>query len=111
MIQMHAVMSEWERDQISTRTKVALAAAKVRGVKLGVAGSSNLKRNIEKRKNAAEAFATKLAGVIQGFKASGLSQRAMIAELNQLGIRTAKGGEWSLIQLQRVLQRNSCCLV
>jgi DNA invertase Pin-like site-specific DNA recombinase len=107
MIQMHAVMSEWERDQISTRTKAALAAAKARGVRLGVAGSSNLERNIEERKNAAETFAAKLAGVIQGFKASGLSQRAMVAELNQLGIRTAKGKEWSLIQLQRVLKMNN----
>jgi DNA invertase Pin-like site-specific DNA recombinase len=106
MIQMHAVMSEWERDQISMRTKAALAAAKTRGVKLGVAGSSNLERNIEERKNVAEAFAAKLAGVIQGFKANGLSQRAMVAELNQLGIRTAKGGEWSLIQLQRVMKIN-----
>ena len=105
MIQMHAVMSEWERDQISTRTKAALTAAKARGVKLGVAGLSNLERNIEERKNAADSFAAKLAGVIQGFKASGLSQREMVAQLNQLGIHTAKGGEWSLIQLQRVIQR------
>ena len=27
MIQMHAVMSEWERDQISARTRAALSAA------------------------------------------------------------------------------------
>jgi len=107
MIQMHAVMSEWERDQISARTKAALAAAKARGVKLGKAGKANLKPNIDERKIAAEAFAGKLGGVIQGFKASGLSQRAMVAQLNQLGIRTAKGGEWSLIQLQRVIQRVS----
>lgn len=105
MIQMHAVMSEWERDQISTRTKAALAAAKARGVKLGVAGSANLKRNVEERKNAADNFAAKLEGVIQGFRASGLPQRAMVAQLNQLGIRTAKGGEWSLIQLQRIMRK------
>ena len=45
----------------------------------------------------------RLAGVINGFKASNLTQRAMVVELNQLGIRTARGGEWSLIQLQRVV--------
>jgi hypothetical protein len=38
-------------------------------------------------------------------RARGLKQRAMIAELNQLGVKTAKGGEWSLIQLQRVMAR------
>lgn len=105
MIQMHAVMSEWERDQISTRTKAALAAAKARGVKLGIAGFSNLERNIEERKLAADTFAAKHVGIIHGFKASGLSQRTIVAQLNQLGIRTAKGGDWSLIQLQRVIAR------
>jgi len=105
MIQMHAVMSEWERDQISARTKAALSAAKARGVKLGVAGAANLKSNIEERRAAADAFAGKLRGVIEGMKARGQSQRAMVAELNGLGIKTARGGEWSLIQLQRVMAR------
>lgn len=103
MIQMHSVMAEWERDQISARTKAALAAAKARGVVLGVAGADNLKRNIAERKEAASVFAVKLAGVIQGFKIAGLTQRAMVEQLNQLGIRTAKGGKWSLVQLQRVM--------
>jgi DNA invertase Pin-like site-specific DNA recombinase len=104
MIQIHAVMSEHERDQISARTKAALAAAKARGVVLGAAGAANLKPNIEERQQAAEEFAGKLAGVIEGMKARGLSQRAMCAELNQLGIKTARGGEWSLVQLQRVMK-------
>lgn len=105
MIQMHAVMSEWERDQISTRTKAALAAVKARGAKLGTAGAANLKRNIEARQAAADAFAGRLSGVLGGFRAAGMSQRQMVSELNASGLKTARGGTWSLQQLQRVLKR------
>jgi DNA invertase Pin-like site-specific DNA recombinase len=103
MLQIHAVMSEHERDQISARTKAALAAAKSRGVKLG--NPENLVANIEERQEAADVFANKLRGMVDGMKARGLTQRAMVDELNGLGIRTAKGGEWGLIQLQRVIKR------
>ena len=105
MIQMHAVMAEWERDQISKRTKDALAAAKARGVKLGTAGAANLKPNVEARQRAADAFAVKLAGVIAGFRARNLSQRDMVAELNALGIRTVNGAQWHRGQLCRLIER------
>ncbi len=105
MIQMHAVMSEWERDQISSRTKAALQAAKLRGVKLGKAGMNNLKNNLAERKSASIAFSDKLKGQIEGFKLRGITQRAMVNELNQLGITTMCGGKWSLIQLQRVISK------
>lgn len=105
MIQMHAVMAEWERDQISQRTKDALAAAKAGGKKLGTAGAANLRRNIEERQDAANAFAAKLAGVVAGFQARGLSQRLMVAELNAVGIKAPRGGEWSLRQVQHLLAR------
>ncbi|KGW36149.1 hypothetical protein Y045_5580 [Burkholderia pseudomallei MSHR2451] len=105
MIQMHAVMAEWERDQISKRTKDALAAAKARGVKLGTAGAANLKPNVEARQRAADAFAVKLAGMVAGFRARNLSQRDMVAELNALGIKTPNGGTWHRGQLCRLLER------
>lgn len=105
MLQMHAVMSEWERDQISSRTKAALAAAKARGVVLGATGPANLKRNIAERKDAAELFARKLSGVLTSFQAAGMTQRQMVEELDALGIKAARGGHWSLAQLQRVLKR------
>ncbi len=105
MIQMHAVMSEWERDQISARTKAALSAAKARGVILGTAGPKNLKRNIEERQAEADAFAKKLGGVVEGMKSRGLSQRKMVEELNALGIKTPQGGEWHKTGLARLLSR------
>jgi DNA invertase Pin-like site-specific DNA recombinase len=105
MIQMYAVMAEWERDQISTRTKAALAAAKARGVALGTAGRSNLEQVHAAQQETADAFAGRLSGVLAGFKARGLTQRGMVDELNSIGVRTARGGAWSLIQLQRVLAR------
>jgi len=105
MIQMHAVMAEYERDQISKRTRDALAAAKARGVRLGVAGPANLKPNIEARRQAADAFADNLRGVVAGFRARNLSQRQMVAELNALGIKTPNGGAWHRGQICRLLER------
>jgi DNA invertase Pin-like site-specific DNA recombinase len=105
MIQMHAVMSEWERDQISARTKAALASAKARGVKLGRCGLKNLNINLEERQSNSIDFANHLRGQITGFKLRNLSQRAMVRELNLVGIPAAKGGKWSLSQLQRVIQK------
>jgi DNA invertase Pin-like site-specific DNA recombinase len=105
MIQMHAVMAEWERDQISKRTKDALAAAKARGVKLGTAGAANLKPNVEARQRAADASAVRLAGTVAGFRARNLSQRDMVGELNALGIKTPNGGTWHRGQLCRLLER------
>ena len=100
-----ANFAEFEGRRIGTRTKAALAAAKNRGVKLGTAGSLNLKPNIEARQAAAEAFAARLAGQVKGFRARSLSQRAMVLELNNVAIRAPRGGQWSLAQVQRLLAR------
>lgn len=105
MIQMHAVMAEWERDQISARTKAALAAAKARGVRLGSAGPRNLRALNEVRQKAANAFAGNLSGLVEGFRLRGLSQREMTAELNSLGIPARRGGAWGLNQVQLMLKR------
>lgn len=104
MIQMHAVMSEWERDQISERTKVALAAAKARGVVLGATGPQNLRRHLEERQEAAAMFKARLRPVLDGLIGQGLSRRAMVLQLNTLGIRAARGGQWTHGQLQRLLR-------
>lgn len=100
-----ANFAEFEGRRIGTRTKAALAAAKARGIKLGTAGPSNLKPNTEARQAAANLFALKMSGVVAGLRARGLSQRAMVTDLNSASVRTAQGGQWGLAQLQRLIRR------
>ena len=100
-----ANFAEFEGRRIGSRTKAALQAAKTRGVVLGIAGATNLKPNIEARKQVAYDFANKLKNTILEKQGAGLSQRQIVAELNNLGIKTAKGGAWGQVQLQRVISR------
>lgn len=100
-----ANFAEFEARRISERTKAALAAAKARGRVLGSKGIDNLRPNIEERQEAADAFAKRLRHTIHSMQSRGLSQRAMAAELNQLGIKTPRGGQWSLYQVQLLLRR------
>lgn len=104
-IHIMAAFAEHEAKRISQRTKEALAAAKARGVKLGVTGPANLRRCLDQRKADADAAALKLAAVVTGFQGQGLSQRAIVAELNLIGIPARLGGKWSLPQFQRLLKR------
>ncbi len=102
-----AAMAEYERDAISKRTKEALAAAKARGVKLGTAGPANLRRVNDQRHAYAGDHADRLRAVLGGLQARGLSQRAIAAELNALGVQAPRGGTWHLPTVQRVLARIS----
>ena len=65
----------------------------------------NLRANIGGRREGANAFAAKLHPTLAGFRARGLTQREMVVELNAVGIKTARGGDWSLVQVQRLLAR------
>ena len=105
MLQMYSVMAEWERDQISARTKAALAAAKARGVVLG--NPKNLLANRANRTAAAGAFAERLDGAMLGMRLRGMTQRDMVTELNTIGITAPRGGKWGLLQVQPLLQRQS----
>lgn len=100
-----AAFAEHEAKRISERTKAALAVAKNRGVALGVAGAANLKPNIELRQQQAQTFAQSLAGVFEGFKLRQLNQRQMVEDLNSLGIKTSRGKDWSLMQVQRMIKQ------
>jgi DNA invertase Pin-like site-specific DNA recombinase len=104
-IHIMAAFAEHEAKRISQRTKDALAVAKARGVQLGKAGASNLRPNIEERQRAADAFAQRMSPLFAGMIARGMSQRAMVTELNSVKVPAPQGGEWRLSQVQRVITR------
>lgn len=78
-IQILGVMAEYEREQISIRTKAALKAAKARGVKLGVHGQALADNNRIK----AQLEAARLQPVIAKLRDSGIVTVKAIAEAMQ----------------------------
>ncbi|KQP69935.1 resolvase [Methylobacterium sp. Leaf111] len=106
-----AVVAQAERKMISARTKAALQAAKARGVKLGgdrgvtpPAGASA--RGGAATKAKAVSRASDVAPVIEEVRAAGaVSLREIAAGLNARGIPTARGSEWSAVQVKRALER------
>lgn len=109
-IHILAAVAENEAEMISTRTKIALAAAKRKGTVLG--GDRGNCRSIYRKGAAASAKirteqsqrrASDLLPVIEALKASGaLSLRQIAAELNARQIPTPRGGAWSAVQVSRV---------
>ena len=105
MLHIYAAVAEKERALISQRTKAALAAAKARGVKLGNPRLEEA-RAPRMRANAEEAARqTALAPVIKPLYEQGLSMRAISRELAARGVPTARGGQWSAVQVGDILRR------
>ena len=98
-----AAFAEYEARRVNERTRDTLAASKARGVVLGATGPANLKRHIKECQEAASAFRSRLMPVLNEFASQGLSRRAMVAQLNDLGIEAPRGGTWSLGQVQRLI--------
>ena len=93
MLHMLAAFAEHEREQISQRTKAALAAAKARGVKLG---NPRAKAALESANavHRARRPAPEVLNVMRTLERQGMSYRAIARELNQLNIKTGRGCQW-----------------
>mgnify|MGYP000081034376 CR=1 FL=1 len=101
MLHVYAAMAEEEGRRISERTKAALAAARARGVKLGVTGQALA----DKHKASADVFARSMAGTIQAYKDTGLSVRQIAVRLNQENTPTFSGNKWHPTTVQRLIKR------
>ena len=101
MLHVYAAMAEEEARAISLRTKVALAAAKARGVKLGgwrggaprdtTAATAGVSRK-------ADTFAADVGPMAT-------DMRQVAAEMTRRGIRTPRGGAWTATAVRNVLAR------
>lgn len=106
-----AAVAEHEAKAISARTKAALAAAKARGVKLGnpnLTAEGRVRGNAEgvkTIKEQADAFAKRVVGTIQALQAQGKSLRGIASELNKMGVKTARGKQWTAQAVKNALAR------
>jgi DNA invertase Pin-like site-specific DNA recombinase len=98
LLHLFAALAERERRIIGERTRLALAAAKARGVKLG--GSN--RQSVENRE-AALARAEQMLPVLA--EIAGMSNNAAAAELNKRGVATPAGGRWHALTVGRVRER------
>ncbi len=106
-IHILAAVAEHEREMISQRTKVALKAAKARGVKLG---SPEPKKGAAIRsqvlRDKADRFAANILPIIQSLQAQGITSHKAIANaLNTRGIKTANRRQWYPTTVKNLLQR------
>ena len=112
-IHLLAAMAEHEAEQISARTKAALAAAKAQGRLLGSANprirkaaEPALKAAAASHKVNADMRALDLIPIIEGVQQAGVSTLSGIAEaLNNRGVTTARGGRWHPTTVRNILNR------
>ena len=107
MVHMLAAFAEHERDQISARTKAALAAAKARGVKLGGPKLAEAQaRGQVAQKADADSRAANVLPVIREIQAAGVTSLNAIAQtLNARGVQTPRGGQWFASSVKNLLAR------
>jgi DNA invertase Pin-like site-specific DNA recombinase len=103
-----AAVAQHEREMIAQRTKDALQAAKARGVVLGNPQLADVRdRAVASVKADADRFARNVAPIIREIQSSGAtSHRGIARALNARGVATARGGQWTAVQVGSILRRS-----
>lgn len=107
ILHLYAALAEKERKMIGERTRLALQALKAQGVLLGNRTNLDEARQLaatSNRRNAAT-FAAKVLPLVQSMRDKGMSFRAIAMELDSLGIKTARGGNWHARTLIDMVER------
>src|SRR6516225_6320961 len=102
-----AAVAQHEREMIAQRTKDALQAAKARGVVLGNPKLDAVRdRAVASVRADADRFAKNVAPIIREIQSSGVaSHRAIARSLNARGVATARGCQWTAVQVGSILRR------
>lgn len=102
-----AAVAEHEREAISERTKVALAAAKARGTRLGTPDPTGaVKRMRAALRSKTALFAANVLPIIREVQVNGyISHNAIAGQLNARKVATARGGRWTHVQVHQILKR------
>jgi DNA invertase Pin-like site-specific DNA recombinase len=98
MLHIYAAFAEKERNEIAARTKAALAAAKVRGIKLGAPPHVN-----QAQAEAAQAYAESLREIVWPYRH--VSSRRLARLLNSRGLLSPAGKPWQSRNVDRLVQR------
>ena len=106
-----SAVAEHEAELIRDRTRRALAAAKLRGVRLGgdrgnlpAVAAAGARASAAIRRARAERTAMDLRPLLLDFSDRGLSYRAIARELDARAIPTARGRPWGVSQAFRLMQ-------
>lgn len=104
LIHIMGAVAQFQADQTSRNTRAALAAAKAKGVQLGVYGKNVLSRQ---NRQAADDFAARLQPVVQRYNEQGIkSVRRICKELNRRKVATYTGrSKWHATSVQNLLKR------
>ena len=107
MVHMLAAFAEHERDQISARTKAALAVAKDRGVKLGSpCPAKGGALGAAATRDKADRFAGNVLPILRELQGAGVDTYYGLAKaLRMRGIPTARGGRWEATTVRNLLTR------
>jgi DNA invertase Pin-like site-specific DNA recombinase len=104
MLHIFAALAEKERRLISQRTRAALGALKASGVKLGNPNLAEARAAAHAAQGKlADAFAAKMRPTLDGL--GDISATAKAKALNERGFKTARGEQWTSMQVLRVLRR------
>lgn len=112
LLHVMAAVAEHEVKAISDRTKAALDAAKARGVALGASNTiirealqASEAKSAQTRKGMADKHAANVLPLIATIQARGATLRQIATELNERGIKTARGGQWHAMTVRNALHR------